>query len=67
MTLTLKTLFSYTFRPFFLLAAFWAILAVIRWMLILNGVAAPPAAVNPLYWHGHEMIMGSQVPPEYSE
>jgi len=53
-----KTLFSYTFRPFFLLAGLWAILAVVRWMLILNGVASPPFGTNPVYWHGHEMIVG---------
>ena len=58
MPLKPKTLFSYTFRPFFLLAGVWAILAVARWMLVLNGAAAPPAGINPLYWHGHEMIVG---------
>jgi uncharacterized protein involved in response to NO len=55
---TFKTLFSYTFRPFFLAAACWAILAVARWMLMLNGVVAQPAGLNPLYWHSHEMIIG---------
>ena len=53
-----ETLFSYTFRPFFLVAAAWAILSVVRWMLILNGIAAAPIGINALYWHGHEMIVG---------
>ncbi len=54
----LKILFSYTFRPFFLVAGIWAILAVVRWMLIQNGIIATPMRINPLYWHGHEMIVG---------
>jgi uncharacterized protein involved in response to NO len=55
---TLRTLFSYTFRPFFLVAAIWAILAVLRWMLILNGVVTSPGNVNAVHWHGHEMVVG---------
>lgn len=53
-----KTVFSYTFRPFFLLAGIWAILAIVAWMLILNGTVAAPQGINPVYWHGHEMVVG---------
>lgn len=53
-----KALFSYTFRPFFLIAGAWAVLAIVRWMLILNGLASPPFGTNPVYWHAHEMIVG---------
>jgi len=53
-----KTLFSYAFRPFFLLAGVWAIVAIARWMMIVNGAASPPFGINPVYWHGHEMIVG---------
>lgn len=54
----LKTVLSYTFRPFFLGAALWAILAIVRWMLALNGSIASPSGINAVNWHGHEMIVG---------
>ncbi len=53
-----ETLFSYTFRPFFLLAGLFAILAIARWFLILNGTISPISGISPLHWHGHEMIVG---------
>jgi uncharacterized protein involved in response to NO len=58
MPFDLKALFSYTFRPFFLIAGIWGILAIVRWMLMLNGMTSPPFGTNPVYWHGHEMIVG---------
>ncbi len=51
-------LFSYTFRPLFLLAGLSAILSIASWMLVLNGVSIPPSGISPLTWHGHEMIVG---------
>ncbi len=53
-----RVLFSYAFRPFFLLVGIYAVLAVSAWGLHLGGILAwpgiPPAAVR----HGHEMIFG---------
>ncbi len=51
-------LFSYAFRPLFLLAGLSAILSIAYWMLVLNGVLTPQSGVNPVTWHGHEMIVG---------
>lgn len=49
-------LFSYGFRPFFLLAAAWAALAAPFWVLAMLGV--PPFDRFDLEWHKHEMLFG---------
>jgi uncharacterized protein involved in response to NO len=49
-------LFSYGFRPFFLLAGLWAALAVPFWVLAMSGVA--PFDQYSLEWHKHEMLFG---------
>jgi uncharacterized protein involved in response to NO len=46
------------FRPFFLLAAIWAALAMALWMASLNGLPALPGAIDALAWHKHEMLFG---------
>ncbi|HRD85213.1 MAG TPA: NnrS family protein, partial [Rubrivivax sp.] len=47
------------FRPFFLLTALGAALAMAAWGLFLGGHAGLPAvAGGPLSWHGHEMVFG---------
>ncbi|HUA53889.1 MAG TPA: NnrS family protein [Candidatus Sulfotelmatobacter sp.] len=51
-------LFDYGFRPFFLLAALYAALAVPAWLLLMNGVVLLPTALTALQWHAHEMIFG---------
>jgi uncharacterized protein involved in response to NO len=48
---------AYGFRPFFLAAAAWAIVALALWMLALAGRAPAWLAVD-LAWHQHEMIFG---------
>ncbi|RMF17036.1 MAG: NnrS family protein [Alphaproteobacteria bacterium] len=47
-------------RPFFLLAAIWAGLAVPLWIAILFGIAPAPGegGLDPLAWHRHAMIFG---------
>lgn len=52
-------LFNLGFRPFFLAAALWAVLAMALWGLAL----AHPSATLPLTvaWHGHEMLFGYTV------
>lgn len=54
-------LFEYGFRPFFLLAAFYAAIAVPIWIGLWRGDLGwqPPMAAN--LWHGHEMIFGFAV------
>ncbi len=51
-------LFSYGFRPFFLLAGIWAPAALTLWMLSFAGFLSLPTAFDPLSWHAHEMLFG---------
>ena len=47
------------FRPFFMLAGVFAVLAMIAWSLMYFRVISPNAAVMPApTWHAHEMIYG---------
>lgn len=47
------------FRPFFLLAALYAVLSIGLWMLHMYGaVLSPMPFFDPVIWHGHEMIFG---------
>lgn len=49
------------FRPFFQLAALWAIVSVSLWLAALGGLVKIPSAFDPLAWHGHETIYGFAV------
>jgi uncharacterized protein involved in response to NO len=49
---------SQGFRPFFLAAAGWAIVAVAVWIAILVGGGSLPSRFDPLAWHVHEMLFG---------
>ncbi len=51
-------LLSYGFRPFFLLGAIYAGLAVLAWLLMLYGELELWTAFSPLDWHVHEMLYG---------
>lgn len=52
-------LLSQPYRPFFLLAALFGALSVLQWVAWLAGAGTPgPAGLNPLVWHGHEMVFG---------
>jgi uncharacterized protein involved in response to NO len=51
-------LLGYGFRPFFLLAALYAPLAVLAWLLVLMGAAPDPTYMGGLLLHGHEMVFG---------
>ena len=51
-------LFSYGFRPFFLGAAVWAIVALILLMGSLAGLWNLAPGYGALAWHGHEMLFG---------
>ena len=53
-----RALFSYAFRPFFLGAAVWAVIAVALWMATLTMGLALPSRFDPLDWHIHEMLFG---------
>src|SRR5690606_31006273 len=52
-------LFAYGFRPFFLLAGVYAVLALAVWLAALGGThGLLPPGIPPHYWHGHEMLFG---------
>src|SRR6056297_1284618 len=51
-------LLSYGFRPFFLLGAIWAALAMALWVLMLAGLIALPTRFDPVSWHGHAFLFG---------
>lgn len=46
------------FRVFFLGAAVFSILTMSLWLLIVQGIAPFQGVMNPMFWHGHEMIFG---------
>jgi len=46
------------FRPFFGLAALYAVVSVGLWLLAYTGRAPAPAWLPGPWWHGHEMLFG---------
>ena len=50
--------FSYAFRPFFLLIGVYALLMLLAWAFYLSGVIVWPEGITPRVRHGHEMIFG---------
>ncbi len=54
----LDVVFSYAFRPFFLLVGAYAMLMLLAWAFYLSGVIVWPDGVLPRVRHGHEMIFG---------
>lgn len=53
-----RMLFAYGFRPFFLLAGLFAVLAVPAWLLMYSAGVQPLPDMPPQYWHAHEMVFG---------
>jgi uncharacterized protein involved in response to NO len=51
-------LFQEGFRPFFLGAALWSALALGLWLGVIAGHITLSTALDPITWHGHEMIFG---------
>src|SRR5688572_23047353 len=49
---------SFGFRPFFLLAAVWAALAVPVWLTAYVHGYAPRSDLPAMFWHAHEMVYG---------
>ncbi len=54
-------LFNLGFRPFYLLAALFALAAIPVWLTRYFGGLALPAAFAPMAWHAHEMVFGFAV------
>jgi uncharacterized protein involved in response to NO len=57
----LHPLWAYAFRPFFLLAAGYAIAIIPIWLFVLFGGVDPLPWASPGLWHAHEMIYGFMV------
>jgi uncharacterized protein involved in response to NO len=51
-------LLSYGFRPFFLLGAVFAGLAILAWLPMFSGELTLSTAFGPIDWHVHEMLYG---------
>jgi uncharacterized protein involved in response to NO len=49
------------FRPFFLLAAAFAVAVVPLWLLVLRGAFDPGSYLGAMSWHAHEMVFGFAV------
>lgn len=49
---------SYGFRPFFLLAGIWAVLAMVLWVITLTTGFPAGGALGGVNWHAHEMVFG---------
>ena len=55
-------IFALGFRPFFLGAAVFAVLAMLAWMgLYVQGQTYQPGGVSAMVWHAHEMVYGYAV------
>ncbi|RYE10511.1 MAG: short-chain dehydrogenase [Hyphomicrobiales bacterium] len=55
---------SYGFRPFFLVAGIFALIAMPLWIAALVlGWPIGGALYGPVWWHGHEMLFGYAVAP----
>uniref|UniRef100_E6VJP1 NnrS family protein n=2 Tax=Rhodopseudomonas palustris TaxID=1076 RepID=E6VJP1_RHOPX len=52
------TIFSAGFRPFFLLGAIFAAVAVLLWLPVYHGDLTLQTALAPRDWHVHEMLYG---------
>jgi len=52
---TTPVLFSYAFRPFFLMNGIFAIAVIMVWVMTLHGSGLP--GITPM-WHSHEMLVG---------
>lgn len=51
-------LFDYGFRPFFLLAGWYALAVVPAWLYFYTHQAVPLGTLPAMYWHAHEMLYG---------
>ncbi len=56
--LRLPAVLSYAFRPLFLAAGSWAIVAIALWLAMFLRYVRLPTRFDPLTWHIHEMLFG---------
>lgn len=53
-----SALFALGFRPFYLLASVFAIVAVLLWLLYFTGAVHTGGYLRGIFWHSHEMVFG---------
>ncbi len=58
MKIFINRLFSFAFRPFFLLGVIFSTSAIIVWLLVWNGCLLLNWSRAPVHWHAHDMMMG---------
>ena len=51
-------LFAYGFRPFFLAAGWYALLAIGAWLWLFSRGLSPLDSLPAFQWHAHEMLFG---------
>ena len=54
----LPAVLDYAFRPMFLAAGSWAVIALALWLAMFLGYLQLPTRFDPLAWHVHEMLFG---------
>ena len=54
----LPAVLEYAFRPMFLAAGSWAVIALALWLAMFFGYVQLPIRFDPLAWHVHEMLFG---------
>ena len=54
----LPAVLDYAFRPMFLAAGSWAVIALALWLAMFFGYMQLPTRFDPLAWHVHEMLFG---------
>ena len=52
----LPAVLDYAFRPMFLAAGSWAVIALALWLAMFFGYVQLPTRFDPLAWHVHEML-----------
>ena len=56
---TAPVFLSYAFRPLFLAAGLYGIIAMSWWGLVyIQEIGFPPTNMDPVSWHSHEMVYG---------
>jgi len=46
------------FRPFYLLGAVFAVIAMAVWLVVFTGMASLGGYLQSVFWHSHEMVFG---------
>ncbi|RZV39393.1 MAG: NnrS family protein [Chromatiales bacterium] len=56
--MTVRVLLNIGFRPFYLLGAIFAVVAMAAWLVVFTGMANFGGDLPSVFWHSHEMVFG---------